>query len=215
MILLDINFFTTHNIIKENDCSCAESIEFIKKNYGTKNIDATKLYDDVLASKRLPERWKKDTILYRTNFASLKAYVDMYKRSKIVNTGVYRVMFAGEKIASGSLSVCQLKVQELALKEFAAINNPVEIVGFKEEQNGTETAYTYIKYADINQIPNNIKLQVTSFDGVDRVIANNKSLLEEACNDVKSSILNRIKERYIIQLRYTDETDWYDCWVNI
>lgn len=215
MILLDIDFFTTHNIIKENDCSCAESIEFIKKNYGTKNIDATKLYDDVLANRRLPEVWKKDTILYRTNFASLKAYVDMYKRSKIVNTGVYRVTFAGEKVASGNLNFCRQKVEELVLKDFEAITNPIEIVGFKQEQNGTDTVYTYIKYADINQIPSNIKLQVSSFDGIDRVIANNKNELEEVCNTVRSSILNRIKERYSIQLRYTDETDWYDCWVNI
>ena len=215
MIIVDINFFTTKNIIKEDDCSCEESIEFIKKRYGTENIDAKKLYNDILKNRSIPERWKKDAILYRTNFSSLKKYTHIYKRSKVVNTGVYRVMLSTEEVMKGNLNECMLKINELAEKEFLKIENPLTIVGFKEEKISEDTAYTYIKYASSQQIPENIKLQVTSFDGIDQAIAKNKNNLEEVCNSIRTSILQRIKERYEIQLRYTDETDWFDCWVKV
>lgn len=215
MIMWDIDYFTTKDLIKENDCSCVESIKFIRTNYGRKNIDAIKLYNDILESKQIPERWKKDAILYRTEYNSLKAYVDMYKRSEIINTGLYRVMFSGENIISGSLNVCETKVDELAQIEFDSIQNPIDIVGFKESKRNKDTVYTYIKYQNHSLIPDNIKLRITSFDGSDCIIVNNKNDLEEGCNNMKSLILDRIKKRYNIQVRYTDETDWYDCWVGI
>ncbi len=215
MIILDINYFKTKNLIKKDDCSCAESIAYIRARYGSKDLDAVQIYEDVLAAEDVPDRWKMDTILYRTEFNSLKAYVDMYKRSEIVETNQYRVMLEGTGITFGTLEDCLSKINEMANIDYNNIEKPIDVVGYKERKVAGNMIYTYSKYQADYQIPINIKLQLTSYDGLDVMRIENKAALNEALLNMKSLILERIKKKYVLERRYTDETDWYDCWVKV
>lgn len=211
MIIVDLDFFKTKGLIKENDCSCDESIEFLRKRYGEKDLDAAKIYDEVLENDKIPESWKRDTRFYRSEFNSLKAYVDVYKRSEIIETDVYRVISGIDVYKSGSLEECISEINSLALKEYNVIETPITYVGVKE--NGSKI--TYIKYNSLEEVPDNMILQISSYDIIDSVKIKGTSLFEEETNKIKENILNRIKQKYIIQRRYTDETDWFDCWVKV